>query len=294
MRRFHSWKFILVATLGLFTFTAAELPNVAAQDDATKAAGKASEEDPFGKEVVKKEEGGRERPPAGHQIVLQEPAVPGQSLEERLMGKATLQATEAPLHQLVESLGAALDAPVVLSVKKLEEAAINLETPLTYRLKNVKLQAGLRFVLDEIGLTYLVVDDAIVITTPEDAGSRLITRVYDCRELMKLPSPVKKVARPRAPTQGNGIGTSEIPAAEPEKGKEVGPDGGYDITDLVRLIQTTVAPDTWDEVGGPGSMADFKGLVTVSQTQDVHDQVEKLLNMLHKAGALEEKVKVSR
>lgn len=292
MGQFHSWKFVLVFTLGLFTFTGVELPNVAAQDDATKAADKASDEDPFGKEA--KKEGRGERPPSGHQIVLQEPAAPGESLEERLMVKATLQATEAPLHQLVEALGTALDAPVVLSVKKLEEAAINLETPLTYRLKNVRLQTGLRFVLDELGLTYLVIDDAIVITTPEDAGSRLITRVYDCRELMKLPSPVKKVARARAATQVDGIGTSEIPVAAPEKGKEAGPDGGYDITDLVRLIQTTVAPDTWDEVGGPGSMADFKGLVTVSQTQDVHDQVEKLLNMLHKAGELEEKVKVSR
>jgi general secretion pathway protein D len=293
MRRFHSWKFLLVSTLGLFTFIAAELPNVAAQDDATKAAGKAPDEDPFGKEV-KKEVGGGERLPAGHQIVLQEAPAPGQSLEERLMGKATLQATEAPLHQLVEALGTALDAPVVISVKKLEEAAINLETPVTYHLKNVKLKAGLRFILDELGLTYLVTDDAIIITTPEDAGSRLVTRVYDCRELMKLPSPVKKVTRARAPTQGDAIGSSEIPAAAPEKDKEVGADGGYDITDLIQLIQSTVVPDSWDEVGGPGSMADFKGLITISQTQDVHDQVEKLLNMLHNAGGLEEKVKVSR
>ncbi len=60
------------------------------------------------------------------------------------------------------------------------------------------------------------------------------------------------------------------------------------------VVTTTVAPDSWDDVGGPGSIADFKGLMTISQTQQVHEDIEKLLNMLHKAGGLEEKVKVSR
>ena len=269
-------------------------PARAQEEPAEKPPAKLDAADPFGNEAVKDEDRG-EHPRGGHQIRLQEPAAPGMSLEERLMLKGTLQATEAPLHELAEALAAELDAPVVISAKKLEEAAINVQTPVTYRLKNVKMQVALKLILDELGLTYLAADDIIVITTPEDAGSRLITRVYDCRELMKLPSPVKKVKQPAPANPGGGIGTPEIPAQAPEKKKEeVGPDGGYDITDLMHLITTTVAPDTWDEVGGPGSLADFKGLVTVSTTQDVHDQVEKLLNMLHKAGGLEEKVKVSR
>ena len=81
---------------------------------------------------------------------------------------------------------------------------------------------------------------------------------------------------------------------EEKKKEEIGPDGNYEIDDLIDVITASVMPDSWDEVGGPGSISDFKGLVTVSQTQDVHEQVENLLNMLHKASGLEEKVKVSR
>jgi len=120
------------------------------------------------------------------------------------------------------------------------------------------------------------------------------TRVYDCRDLMKLPSPIRKVKQAELAKPGSGIATVGLPAKAPDKKDETGAEGGYDISDLMNVISTTVIPDSWDNVGGPGSISDFKGLVTVNQTQEVHAQVEKLLNLLHKAGGLEEKVKVSR
>jgi hypothetical protein len=59
-----------------------------------------------------------------------------------------------------------------------------------------------------------------------------------------------------------------------------------DADSLIDLITTTVAAETWNDVGGPGAISDYKGLLTVSQTQQVHDKVERLLNMLHQAGNL--------
>src|SRR6185436_406116 len=162
------------------------------------------------------------------------------------------------------------------------------------KLKNVKVQTALRLILGELELTFVTHDDVIMITTPEDAGSQLKTRVYDCRDLMKLPSPVRKVTKTHPAPQQSSIGTPELSAKASDKKEQVGPDGGYEIADLIETITTTVMPDSWDDVGGPGSAADFKGLVTISQTQEVHEQIESLLNMLHKAGGLEEKVKVSR
>ncbi len=226
-------------------------------------------------------------------IKLAQPPGPEATLEERLQAKGTFQADEVPLKEFVDALAAALDTSVVLAVKKLEEAAINTETPVICKLKNVKVQTALRLILGELGLTFVTHDDVIMITTPEDAGSQLVTRVYDCRDLMKLPSPVRRVKKMSPAPQQSPIGTPELPPRVPER-KEVGPDGGYEIADLIDTITTTVMPDSWDEVGGPGSAADFKGLLTVSQTQEVHEQIESLLNMLHKAGGLEEKVKVSR
>jgi general secretion pathway protein D len=227
-------------------------------------------------------------------VKLAQPLGPEATLEERLQAKGTFQADEVPLKEFADALAAALDTSVVLAVKKLEEAAVNTETPVICKLKNVKVQTALRLILGELDLTFVTHDDVIMITTPEDAGSQLVTRVYDCRDLMKLPSPVKRVRKVEPAQQRSDVGTSNLPANVPDKKEEVGPDGGYQIADLIETITTTVAPDSWDDVGGPGSVADFKGLVTVSQTQEVHEQIENLLNMLHKAGGLEEKVKVSR
>ena len=234
------------------------------------------------------------REKAGPVIKLAQSLGPEATLEERLQARGTFQADEVPLKEFADALAAALDTSVVLAVKKLEEAAVNTETPVVCKLKNVKVQTALRLILGELELTFVTHDDVIMITTPEDAGSQLKTRVYDCRDLMKLPSPVRKVTKTHQALQRSNIGTSDIPAKAPDKKEEVGPDGGYEIADLIETITTTVMPDSWDDVGGPGSLADFKGLLTISQTQEVHEQIESLLNMLHKAGGLEEKVKVSR
>ncbi len=278
MRRNLVLGFVLLSVLGLGQL-------VSAQDDPAKPA-----VDPF--DAGAKEQ--RVKRSAGDVIKLTQPLDAESTLEDRLQAKGTFEANEVPLKDFVDALGTALDTSVVLAVKKLEEAAINMETPIVYKLKNVKVQTALRLILGELGLTYVTHDNVIMITTPEDAGSQLVTRVYDCRDLMKLPSPIKKTKHIRddPPTVGGGSGIHV--RVEEKKKEEIGPDGNYEVDDLIDVITASVIPDSWDDVGGPGSISDFKGLVTVSQTQDVHEQVEKLLNMLHKTSGLEEKVKVAR
>lgn len=274
-----------------------------------RAAPKVAGEDPF-KDGNPPEKSKEDQPRlgSGHQITLHEPVAEGKTLEERLEVKGTLVAVEAPLGDLPEILSSALDAPVAMSLKKLEEAGINHMVPVSYRLRNIKLKTGLKVLLGELGLTYMIQDDALVITTPEDAGSHLHIRVYDCRDLCKLASPVKKppaVAQPRLWGRGAGdkvhaaseaATPAEAQPAEPKPApmEEVGPEGGYTIRDLVELLGTNAHPDSWENVGGPGSIKEFKGLVVITQTDEVHAEVEKLLNLLHKAAGLEEKVKVSR
>ena len=74
----------------------------------------------------------------------------------------------------------------------------------------------------------------------------------------------------------------------------IGRDGNYEIGDLFNVIVTCADPDSWDDVGGPGSISEFKGLAIIQQTQEGHEKVELLLNQLHAAGGLKENVKVYR
>jgi hypothetical protein len=112
----------------------------------------------------------------------------GKSKEQRILdaleSDVDLDYPETPLKEVIEDLKERFNIPIVLATKKLEEAAINLETPVTVSFKQISLRAGLRNMLGELGLTYLIKDEVMQITTPEDAGSQLITKVYRVGDLV--------------------------------------------------------------------------------------------------------------
>ena len=57
-----------------------------------------------------------------------------------------------------------------------------------------------------------------------------------------------------------------------------------DFDSLIELITSTIAPDSWEEVGGTGAIEEFRTNLSlvISQTQDVHDQIADLLEQLRK------------
>ena len=226
----------------------------------------------------------------GHSIKLAEPIDAAKTLEQRLEARATFQGEEATLRNFAEALETALDVSVVLATKKLEESAIDVDTPLTYKLRNVRVRTALEFILGDIGLSCVIKENVLIISTHESVCEQLVTRVYDCRGLMKLPSPIKKIIYSPRPF----VVTSGTPRQTKTGVADAGPDGGYDIDDLILVLTMVVEPNSWDDVGGPGAVSEFKGLFAIHQTPSTHEKVENLLNMLHEAGGLKEKVKVSR
>src|SRR5690606_24489771 len=93
-------------------------------------------------------------------------------------------------------------------------------------------------------LTYVVRDGLLLITTPDEAAKVPILRLYDVVDLLTPPND---------------------PTAVPD----------YDA--LIELITTVVEPTTWDEVGGPGSIAPVQCCIAISQTEEVHQQIAELL-----------------
>ena len=67
-----------------------------------------------------------------------------------------------------------------------------------------------------------------------------------------------------------------------------------DFDTLIELITSTIAPQTWDEVGGPGSVEGFPTNLSlvVSQTQEVHEQIADLLEQLRRLQDLQVTIEV--
>lgn len=157
--------------------------------------------------------------------------------------------TETPLRDVVVQFGKILEVPVVLDMGALEVAGIDLDTPVTFTGQGTTARAALRRILDDLDLTRLIRDEALVITTTERAGENLERRLY--------PVPWGHS------TQGVGNDQS-----------------------LVDLIQNTVGgPAAWEVGGGNGSIRPHgdgaAAVLVVSQTADVHDEIEGLLRSVH-------------
>ncbi len=96
--------------------------------------------------------------------------------------------------------------------------------------------------------------------------------------------------------------TSPHPTAGPHNAQQplgMGPGGlgggtQADFDSLINLITGTVKPQTWDSVGGPGSIEPFETnlSIVVSQTQDVHEEIVDLLEQLRRMQDLQVTIEV--
>lgn len=67
-----------------------------------------------------------------------------------------------------------------------------------------------------------------------------------------------------------------------------------DFGPITDLITSTIAPQSWDDVGGPGSISGFDTNLSlvVSQTQEVHEQIADLLEQLRRLQDLQVTIEV--
>ncbi len=101
---------------------------------------------------------------------------------------------------------------------------------------------------------------------------------------------------PAVMAQMSGATPKGMPTNMPMGSGPGGLGGGAmaDFDSLIELITTTIAPTTWDEVGGPGSVAPFETNLSlvISQTQEVHEQIADLLEQLRRMQDLQVTIEV--
>jgi general secretion pathway protein D len=98
-----------------------------------------------------------------------------------------------------------------------------------------------------------------------------------------------------AQMSGGGGSRGATPTSTPTGGP--GNPGGAAMADfdsLIDLITSTIQPTTWDEVGGPGSIAPFETNLSlvISQTQEVHEEIVDLLEQLRRLQDLQVTIEV--
>ena len=159
---------------------------------------------------------------------------------------------EIPLRDVVDYISKQSGLEIQIDDKALSESVIATDTPITIRLRDVRMKNALRLLLHPLQLTFIVRDEVALITTQADADQNLRIRIYPVGDLLACES-----------------GSMDV-------------DPRCDFDSLIDAIQFTVLPNTWDAVGGPGSITPYEGAfaLVVSQTEDAHNLLEPLLARL--------------
>ena len=168
-----------------------------------------------------------------------------EKLRETLNHATSVDFVDTPLIVVVDYLEDAHHIEFEIDQRSLDDLGLGLDTPVTRELNNVSLRSVLDLILNELDLTYRVDSEVLIITSIEEAETRLELVIYPVGDLLPPPR-----------------------------------DGEFCHKAFMDMIVSKASPTSWDEVGGPGSISGFRDAVVVSQTQEVHRQIDELLQEL--------------
>jgi hypothetical protein len=168
-----------------------------------------------------------------------------QTLAEPLKSTG-LEFTEEPLENVVNFLQNEYDIPIFLDIHALEDDGLTPDEAISINVRNISLRSAMRMLLKQKNLTYVIRNEVLIITTPEEAEANLVACVYDVRDLI---------------------------------------DGNHDnrdIKSLADVVVSCIAPETWAvNKGGEAKIRTLRpGLLVISQTQAVHEQIADLLSVI--------------
>lgn len=157
-----------------------------------------------------------------------------EKIEKTLEQLTSFEFYETSLQEVFVYLGSQHGIPIKLDKKALSDEGLDPETPVTCSHKIIKLRSALNLLLRDLDLTYVVDNEVLEITTMAAAQERLETKVYAVTELVE--------------------------------------NCGEKLESLVDIITTCIAPESWTEVGGEGSIRPLvlndQSVLVISQTRE--------------------------
>lgn len=140
-------------------------------------------------------------------------------IERALASMVKYKFEDAPLSDVAAQFAKDHGINVVLEEASMANEGISIDTPVYFDLGGIKFEEALRLILEPLHLEAVILDEVLVVTTAIRAEGILDTRIYNLKNLL-------------------GVSGSEI-----------------QIESLRNVITTCVVPESWEEVGGPGSIA---------------------------------------
>jgi len=106
---------------------------------------------------------------------LSKPSAAEKKIEEALKQPTQIEFVETPLKDVVDYLADLHHIEIQLDTAALKEAGVESETQITKNLKGISLRSGLKLLLDELQLKYVIHNEVLLITSATKADSEEIS-----------------------------------------------------------------------------------------------------------------------
>ncbi len=245
-------------------------------------------------------------------------------IENSLNAPADLHFQNMPLRQVIEDLRQMYKLNIYIDEQALMDKGIGLDRPVSIKLDGIALKSALRLMLRNLNLTYIIDEGALQIVTPDRARGKMGLATHYVADIVipvgnfaNLPfvtpggqnplPPGMMQTNPPAPANtptplttpfgipgGTPIGstsmgtpttapTTQTPDASNATWAKSAP-GATQEKELMRLITNVIAPQSWTDMGGPGTI-DYHPLtmaLVINQTPDIQEQIADLLAALRR------------
>ncbi|MFT7642912.1 MAG: hypothetical protein ACI9G1_004675 [Pirellulaceae bacterium] len=164
--------------------------------------------------------------------------------EERI----ELEFIDAKLSDIVKYLSDQTKFNFRLNEKDLNDVGVDKDTRVTFQCKETSVESALSRLLKTLDLTYYLRDNVVMIWTPDSGCDWADTvKVYPVRDIVDI--------------------------------DEAGRANYSELTDLLRRV---IAPQSWNDVGGPGEINVFERgfALVIAQEKSTHTKIDELLQNL--------------
>jgi type II secretory pathway component GspD/PulD (secretin) len=114
-------------------------------------------------------------------------------IEMKLDKPIPIEINQTPLDQAIDHLRDVTGLPISIDTAAIEAEGINLHKPISEKLTPVATRHILTIILEKAGLSYVVENDVVKVTTSKKAKGRLFTKVFSVADLV---TPIPNFALP--------------------------------------------------------------------------------------------------
>ena len=172
-----------------------------------------------------------------------------EEIQKKLSRVCSLSFNESSLGAVIAHIRSEFGLPILVDSNALKLAGIDPDVSIKFESDGRTVGQSLKVLASRFELRVVVHNGCVFLTTADEAEQCLETRLYPMAGIARESDPIK-----------------------------------IDYDTVIDLITTFVAPNSWEEVGGTGSVSGFVnyGCLVISQPSYVHEEIQAFLLDYHR------------